>query len=32
ASGIDASGALLLQAPDGTIQTVRAGDVTLKKN
>lgn len=32
ASGIDASGALLLQAHDGTIQTVRAGDVTLKKN
>jgi BirA family biotin operon repressor/biotin-[acetyl-CoA-carboxylase] ligase len=32
ASGIDASGALLLQAADGTIQTVRAGDVTLKKN
>jgi BirA family biotin operon repressor/biotin-[acetyl-CoA-carboxylase] ligase len=32
ASGIDASGALLLQAADGTLQTVRAGDVTLKKN
>ena len=31
ATGIDESGALLLEAPDGTIQTVRAGDVTLKK-
>ncbi len=31
ASGIDASGALLLQMPDGAEQPVRAGDVTLKK-
>lgn len=31
ASGIDASGALILKAADGTLQKVRAGDVTLKK-
>jgi BirA family biotin operon repressor/biotin-[acetyl-CoA-carboxylase] ligase len=31
ASGIDESGALLLQSPDGSIQRIRAGDVTLKK-
>jgi BirA family biotin operon repressor/biotin-[acetyl-CoA-carboxylase] ligase len=31
ASGIDETGALLLKSPDGSIQTVRAGDVTLKK-
>ncbi|WP_269524118.1 biotin--[acetyl-CoA-carboxylase] ligase [Coraliomargarita parva] len=31
ASGIDESGALLLQLPDGSTQAVRAGDVTLKK-
>jgi BirA family biotin operon repressor/biotin-[acetyl-CoA-carboxylase] ligase len=32
ASGIDETGALILTAPDGTVQKVRAGDVTLKKN
>ena len=31
ASGIDASGALLLTQPDGSTIPVRAGDVTLKK-
>ncbi len=31
ASGIDESGALLLAAKDGSLQKVRAGDVTLKK-
>lgn len=31
ASGIDASGALLLAQPDGSTIPVRAGDVTLKK-
>lgn len=31
AGGIDASGALLLEQPDGATETVRAGDVTLKK-
>lgn len=31
ASGIDASGALLLAMPDGTVEAIRAGDVTLKK-
>jgi BirA family biotin operon repressor/biotin-[acetyl-CoA-carboxylase] ligase len=31
ASGIDDSGALLLKGADGSIQKVRAGDVTLKK-
>lgn len=31
ASGIDESGALLLQSTDGTTQAIRAGDVTLKK-
>jgi len=31
AAGIDATGALLLQAPDGARATIRAGDVTLKK-
>lgn len=31
ASGIDESGALILQLPDGSTQTIRAGDVTLKK-
>ncbi len=31
ASGIDESGALILTAADGTVQKVRAGDVTLKK-
>jgi BirA family biotin operon repressor/biotin-[acetyl-CoA-carboxylase] ligase len=31
ASGIDETGALLLQAADGTMQAIRAGDVTLKK-
>jgi BirA family biotin operon repressor/biotin-[acetyl-CoA-carboxylase] ligase len=31
ASGIDASGALLLKSTDGSIHAVRAGDVTLKK-
>jgi BirA family biotin operon repressor/biotin-[acetyl-CoA-carboxylase] ligase len=32
ASGIDTSGALLLNQPDGSKIAVRAGDVTLKKN
>jgi BirA family biotin operon repressor/biotin-[acetyl-CoA-carboxylase] ligase len=32
ASGINASGALLLTQPDGSTIPVRAGDVTLKKN
>lgn len=32
ANGIDASGALLLTQPDGSIIPIRAGDVTLKKN
>lgn len=31
AAGIDQSGALLLQMPDGCEQAIRAGDVTLKK-
>jgi BirA family biotin operon repressor/biotin-[acetyl-CoA-carboxylase] ligase len=31
AGGIDASGALLLKMADGSVETVRAGDVTLKK-
>lgn len=31
ASGIDETGALLLQAADGKTQAIRAGDVTLKK-
>ncbi|HKK17369.1 MAG TPA: biotin--[acetyl-CoA-carboxylase] ligase [Opitutales bacterium] len=31
ASGIDESGALLLQMPDGSKEAIRAGDVTLKK-
>lgn len=31
ASGIDPSGALILKAADGSLQKVRAGDVTLKK-
>ena len=31
ATGIDASGALLLQLPDGRTQAICAGDVTLKK-
>lgn len=31
ASGIDESGALLLRAEDGTLHSIRAGDVTLKK-
>lgn len=31
ACGIDESGALLLQMPDGRKQAIRAGDVTLKK-
>jgi len=31
ASGIDETGALILIAEDGTVQKVRAGDVTLKK-
>jgi len=31
ASGVDASGALLLKSEDGTMHTIRAGDVTLKK-
>lgn len=31
AEGIDASGALILRQADGSIETVRAGDVTLKK-
>ncbi|MGZ0707769.1 biotin--[acetyl-CoA-carboxylase] ligase [Coraliomargarita sp. W4R53] len=31
ASGIDETGALMLLAEDGTVQKVRAGDVTLKK-
>jgi BirA family biotin operon repressor/biotin-[acetyl-CoA-carboxylase] ligase len=31
ATGIDETGALILTAEDGTIQKVRAGDVTLKK-
>jgi len=31
AAGIDESGALLLQMPDGSQQAIRAGDVTLKK-
>jgi BirA family biotin operon repressor/biotin-[acetyl-CoA-carboxylase] ligase len=31
ASGIDESGALLLQMPDGHKEVIRAGDVTLKK-
>jgi BirA family biotin operon repressor/biotin-[acetyl-CoA-carboxylase] ligase len=31
ASGIDETGALLLRAEDGSLQAVRAGDVTLKK-
>jgi BirA family biotin operon repressor/biotin-[acetyl-CoA-carboxylase] ligase len=31
ASGIDASGALLLKANDGTVHAIRAGDVTIKK-
>lgn len=31
ASGIDESGALLLQMPGGQIEAIRAGDVTLKK-
>lgn len=31
ASGIDESGALLLQTPDGGKEVIRAGDVTLKK-
>ncbi|CAA6676386.1 MULTISPECIES: biotin--[acetyl-CoA-carboxylase] ligase [unclassified Lentimonas] len=32
ASGIDESGALLLTQPDGSTISIRAGDVTLKKN
>jgi biotin-(acetyl-CoA carboxylase) ligase len=31
ASGIDETGALILTASDGTVQKVRAGDVTLRK-
>ena len=31
AAGIDESGALLLKMPDGQIEPIRAGDVTLKK-
>jgi BirA family transcriptional regulator, biotin operon repressor / biotin---[acetyl-CoA-carboxylase] ligase len=31
ADGIDESGALLLRSPDGKVQRIRAGDVTLKK-
>lgn len=31
AAGIDASGALVLQMPDGRKEAIRAGDVTLKK-
>jgi len=31
AEGIDASGALILRQSDGSMETVRAGDVTLKK-
>lgn len=31
ASGIDETGALLLQSSDGSMQAIRAGDVTLKK-
>ncbi len=31
AGGINASGALLVEQPDGTTETIRAGDVTLKK-
>jgi len=32
AEGIDPSGALMLRQPDGSCETVRAGDVTLKKS
>lgn len=32
ADGIDASGALLLRQPDGTLIPIRAGNVTLKKS